>query len=222
MRNKYNNVNRRPFDRNYWGGQYNRINNNPHWRWHASWGGYSANWCWRPCSWATAGTWFAWNLATPRVYNYGTNVVYRDNYIYVDGEQYATSEAYYDQAAVIAESIPADVEAEEVEWMPMGVYAIAAEDATDSGMMIQLAVSKEGIMAGTLFNDTTDSSRPVEGMVDRDSQRVAIKFSDGKNEDFVMETGLANLTEEESNCMVHFGADRTETWMMVRMPEPDE
>jgi hypothetical protein len=101
------------------------------------------------------------------------------------------------------------------------VFAIAEEGANDTGMMLQLAVSKEGIIAGTFYNDITGKSLPVEGMVDRETQRAAWKLADGTNPDLVMETGIYNLTEDEATALVHFGPDKTQTWLMVRLPEPE-
>ena len=106
--------------------------------------------------------------------------------------------------------------------MPLGVFAIAEAEADDTGMLLQLAVSKEGIVAGTFHNETGDFSRPVEGMVDQKSQRAAWRFADGKNEQLVMETGIVNLTKDEATALVHFGQDRTETWTLVRLPAPEE
>ena len=161
-------------------------------------------------------------MAKPFNYDYGNTVVYRDNYVYINDQQYATPEVYYQQAETIAESIPQDVEPEQVEWMPLGVFALAEEGANDSGMMLQLAVSKEGILAGTFYNDITGSDRPVEGMVDQKSQRAAWRFADGKNTDILMETGIYNLTEEEATALVHFGPDESQTWLMVRLDQPEE
>ena len=36
-----------------------------------------------------------------------------------------------------------------------------------------------------------------------------------------METVLSNLTEDEATALVHFGADKTHTWLMVRLPAPE-
>lgn len=170
------------------------------------------------------GTFFAWSWVTPTpiVYDYGTSVVYRDNYVYVQDQQVATADEYYEQASTIAESVPEKADPETIEWMPLGVFAISAEEATDTGLLIQLAVSKEGIIAGTFYNETTNTSRPIEGTVDRETQRAAWKFSDDKNEDVVMETVIHNLTENESTALVHFGADKQESWTMVRIEEPTE
>ncbi|WP_158264971.1 hypothetical protein [Blastopirellula marina] len=224
VRNKWSNYDNRhwggdrPFGNNWWNnGPYH---NNPAWRWQAGWGRYPGNWCWRPAAWAAFGTWFAWSWSQPVVYDYGTNVVYRDNYVYVNDQQYASADQYYQQADTIAQSVPQDADPAKVDWMPLGVFAVCQQDGADTGMLIQLAVSKEGILAGTFYNDATDAGRPLQGMVDKTTQRAAWKFADGKNEDIVMETAVYNLTQDDATALVHFGQERTETWIMVRLPEP--
>ncbi len=47
IRNKWTNVENRPFDRNWWSGR-DAIRNNPAWRWQSHWDRYPNNWCWRP------------------------------------------------------------------------------------------------------------------------------------------------------------------------------
>jgi hypothetical protein len=103
--------------------------------------------------------------------------------------------------------------------MPLGVFALARDDGADTGMMLQLAVTKSGVIAGMLYNDATEEDRPVEGTVDQKSQRAVWRFADGKNESLVMETGIYNLTEDEATALVHFGPDDSETWLMVRLEE---
>ena len=118
--------------------------------------------------------------------------------------------------------MPADLQEDSIEWLPLGVFAITEENGKDSGMLMQLAVSKEGIIAGTYYNDTSSNSRPVEGMVDKETQRAAWKFSDDKQQNVVFETGINNLTQDESTCLVHFGPDKTQTWTMIRLPAPEQ
>ena len=222
IRNRWSYADRRPFNPNWWANHPTTLPANVHgWRWHQHWGRYPYGWCWRPATWATFGTWFAWTWATPMPYNYGTNVVYRDNYVYVNEQQVATSEVFYQQAATIAAQTPEEVNAEQTEWLPLGVFAIAGDDGVDTGMLVQLAVSKDGIIAGTFYNDATDEGKPIEGSVDRETQRAAWKFVDGSNNEIVMETGIYNLTQEEATALVHFGPERSETWLMVRLPEPE-
>lgn len=219
IQNKYQNVDNRPFDNNYWG----RYGNNDAWRWSAGWNNYGAYWAWTPTTWAAVGTFLPYAWATPVTYNYGTNVVYRDNYVYVNDQQAAPAADYYQQANTIASSIPQSAEPSNEDWMPLGVFAIAEDDLHhDTGNMLQLAVSKDGIIAGTFYNETTQVNRPVQGTVDKQSQRAAWKFSDGKNQDVVMETAINNLTMDQSTALVHMNADTTQTWNLVRMAAPQQ
>lgn len=222
IRNNWNHVGNRPFNNNWFNTRHHGFNN-PHWHWHAGWGRYPNHWCWRHSTWGTCSRWFLWGAVwtTPYRYSYGSDVVYVDNSVYVNDEQVATSEEYYQQADAIAENVP-EVDGEKVEWMPLGVFAITVEGGTDSGMVIQLAVSKEGIIAGTFYNNITDSDRPLEGTVDQKTQRAAWKFADGKNPEIVMETVVYNLTEDEATALVHYGSDKTQTWLLVRLDEQSD
>jgi hypothetical protein len=108
----------------------------------------------------------------------------------------------------------------------MGVFALTSEGVNTSSMYLQLAVSKDGMIAGTFYNETTGAVHPVEGMVDQKSQRAVWKAADGTNPNLVMETGVYNLTQDQTDVLVHFGPDQTQTWVMVRLeeserPEPD-
>jgi hypothetical protein len=223
IRNRYSDVNRRPFGNDYWDrrGPYHT---GSAWRFQSQWRSYPSNWYWRTASVAACGSWFAgWNWNKPYYYNYGSNVVYRDNSVYINDQQYASTEQFYEQAETIASNVPQEaVETKEEDWMPLGVFALAREDGEDSGMMLQLAVTKEGVIAGMLYNDTSDEDRPVEGSVDQKTQRAVWRFADGKNENLVMETGIYNLTEEEATALVHFGPDETEDWLMVRLEESSD
>jgi len=219
IQNKYQNDINRPFDNNYW----DRYGNNAAWRWNTGWGAYGAAWAWTPATWAAMGTFLPYAWADPVVYSYGTNVVYRDNYVYVNDQQTATSADYYQQADTIATSVPASADPNKEQWMPLGVFAITEDELHhDTGNMLQLAVSKDGIIAGTFYNETTQTSRPLQGMVDKDTQRAAWKFADDKNQDIVMETAISNLTKDESTALVHMNADTTQTWNLVRMQAPKQ
>jgi len=112
-------------------------------------------------------------------------------------------------------------EAAEVEWMPLGTFAVATDKAdVDPSRVVQLAVSKEGILSGTLYNTETDQAQSVQGQVDKDTQRVAMRI--GESDDIIVESGLYNLTQEDAPVLVHFGADRVEDWLLVRLENPEE
>lgn len=178
--------------------------------------------------WATAGAitgWLARSWAQPVYYSYGTggNVVYQNNVVYVDGQQVGSAEQYYQDSMQLAESVPelSEEQAESIEWLPLGVFALTDEGVNTSSMYLQLAVSKEGLISGTYYNESTGAVHPVEGMVDNDTQRAVWRAADGTNPDLVMETGVYNLTEDQAEVLVHFGPDDTQTWLMVRLDESE-
>lgn len=193
--------------------------NDQRWRYHRHWGRYPARYWWRPVAWAGVAGWISW-LSTPAYYNYGSDIYYQDNSVYYGDEQVATAEQYYDQADTIAESAPQEV-TENTDWLPLGVFAVTQDDSGASDMMLQLAVSKEGVIAGTLYNETTNATTPVDGMVDKKSQRAAWKRTDDVDSNVVMETGVYNLTKQEVPVLVHFGPDETRQWLLVRLEDSE-
>jgi hypothetical protein len=85
---------------------------------------------------------------------------------------------------------------------------------------MQLAVDKQGVVSGTMYNKTSDETLSVQGAVDKDTQRVAFRIGD--NQDIVAETGLYNLTQQEVPLLVHYGADRVENYLLVRLDAPPD
>ena len=60
----------------------------------------------------------------------------------------------------------------------------------DPTLFLQLAISKEGIINGTLNNTATNQTQTIEGMADKASQRAAWTVA-GKTRP-IMETGIVN------------------------------
>ena len=174
--------------------------------------------------------WFNWSApatvwAQPIYYDYGQggNVVYENNIVYVNGEQVATADEFAQSAAALATIPPPENEAKaaETEWMPLGTFAVASdEEDVDPTRVVQLALSKEGIISGTLYNSQTDQADTIQGQVDRETQRVAFRI--GESEDIVVETGLYNLTQNETPVLVHLGAEKVETYLLVRLEAPED
>ena len=131
----------------------------------------------------------------------------------------ATAEEYAQQAQAMASSIP-EVDEEKVEWLPLGVFALTDVngDAEDSTLFLQLAISKERIIAGTFRNTATGSFFEVEGTIDEKTQRAA--WGPVGEEWPIMETGIFNLTENEAGALLHFADGQTQQWTMVRLDEP--
>jgi hypothetical protein len=93
-------------------------------------------------------------------------------------------------------------------------------DQTSSDVTIQLAVNKQGIIRGNSTDNKTDKTQVIQGALDKKTQRVAFTVGDNKTE--VVEVGLYNLTKDEAPALIHFGTDRTEQWLLVRLKKPNE
>ena len=184
--------------------------------------GYSPNFnYWGAAAWPAVIGWVGYGWNTPVNYNYGENVYYQDNSVYYGDQPVATTEEYAQQAEAIATSIPETKPAEE-DWMPLGVFAITPDGeptGSEPTFYLQLAVSKQGILSGTLQNTATDSVQSIEGMVDKQTQRAAWT-AEGKTRP-LMETGIINLTQDTAPALVHFADGTTQQWLLVRLDQPD-
>ncbi len=181
--------------------------------------GWAAGRCWYPCTWPAMYGWFAFPDTYPIYYDYGNTVVYQDNSVYVDGVDQGTAQQYYDQAQTLATDGAQANAPSDGDWMPLGVFLLTKPDEKDSHDVFQLAINKQGIIRGN-FQDSKDNvTEPVEGSANLKTQRVAFTVGDKKTT--VIETGLYNLTKDEAPVLIHFGADRTEQWLLVRLKNPD-
>jgi hypothetical protein len=186
--------------------------------------------CWVPARWAVANYWVApvWRslaawcaiTAAPVVYDYGSGLVIDNNYVYDNGDQVATAEEYYDQAAQFADQGREAKPPEEAEWQPLGVFGMIQGDEQVAQNIFQLAVDKEGTVRGNYYDAVSDSTLPVYGSVDKKSQRVAWSIGDKKT--VVFEAGLSNLADEQTTILVHYGKERTQQMVLVRLEEPKE
>lgn len=153
-------------------------------------------------------------------YNYGNNVYYLDGQVWYGNTPVATATDYAFQAEQIATSIPDTLQPED-SWMSLGVFALMPDgDGADAAptMFLQLAVSKEGVIAGTLKNTVSGTTKNVEGMVDRETQRAA--WTEVGQTRPIMETGISNLTEDTTPVLVHYADSTTQQWLLVRMEAP--
>jgi hypothetical protein len=183
---------------------------------------YAYNQWWKHATWASLGGWVAGSSwSSPEYYDYGESVYYQDEQVYVNGKPTASAQDYYQQAGDLAAAAPTS-QTPDTEWLPLGIFAISRDQATDSNTLLQIAVDKNGVIAGTYYNTSNDTSRPVKGSVDKKTQRAAWTFDDGKNTDIIMETGVFNLTQDQTEALVHFGPQKTQQWLMVRLDQPKD
>ena len=188
-------------------------------------GRHDAHFWWRWASASAVSGWIAHRGDRPVYSSYGSggNVYYENEDVYIDGERYATAGEYYEQAATIATDLPeiTEEQVEEIEWLPLGVFAIFDKMSGEYNRVLQLAVTREGVITGMYHNQATGSERPVEGTIDSETQRAAWTFADGVDAHIVMETSIYNLTEDETQILVHFGEDTTQAWWLARLEDED-
>jgi hypothetical protein len=213
MHNRANNVRN-----NFW--NHNYFNRN-WWRDHpGAWfaAGWAAGTAWAWTTWPALGAWYGWGAAEPIYYDYGTNITYDDNEVYYGDQPVATSAEYYDQASNIAAN--AQKASDSDQWTPLGVFGLVQGEQASASAVFQLATDKSGNLGGNFCDMLTGSTLQVHGSVDKQTQRAA--WTVGDNKSTVYDTGIVNLTKDEAPLLVHFGKDRTEQWLLVRLKQPDQ
>jgi hypothetical protein len=182
----------------------------------AGWGAWAA---WDASSWATVADWCA-IPSQPAYYDYGNNIVYQDGDVYYDGQDICTGQYYAQTATTLADQGQQANPPATDQWQALGVFALVQGSATSSNNLFQLAVNKQGTIRGNYYDGVMDTTTPVYGSVDKKNQRAA--WTIGKSNDRVFDTGIYNLTKSQAPVLVHFGANKTEQWLLVRMDQPKD
>jgi len=136
-----------PFAGDWWHGRHRGDN------W-SFWGDRYRDRPWYWWSWATGarlGSWFVFDWARPYYWDYGPGeyIYCDDGAVYVNGRWYEPEPVYYEQTARLVDEGPeltAD-SAEKLDWMPLGVFAVTPDGRDEPIATVQLAVTKDGIIA---------------------------------------------------------------------------
>ena len=156
--------------------------------------------------------------AQPAAYDYGSNVVAQSDAMYVNGDATGTPQEYADQAAQLAATGQSATPADDTKWLPLGVFAICSGDETSSDDIFQLAVDKQGAIRGNYHNLKSDDMEPINGSVDKKSQRAA--WTIGSDQSPVYEAGIANLTKDATPILVHNADGQSTQMTLIRLQEP--
>ncbi len=185
---------------------------------------------WRPIRWRVPNFWVApaWPAvavfcgitAAPILYDYGSTVVIENNYVYSNGAPVASAEQYASQAEQFVDRGRQAKPADDEEWQPLGVFGMIQGEEKTAQQIFQLATNKAGIVRGNYYDAIADNTLPVYGSVDAKTQRVA--WSIGEKKSIVFEAGLQNLTQEQTTVLVHYGKERSQQMVLVRLEEAKE
>jgi hypothetical protein len=85
-------------------------------------------------------------------------------------------------------------------------------------MFFQISVNRAGVISGGYQSILTDEALPIAGRVDKTSQRVAWRIGDKTGT--IFESSLANLTQDVSPVLVHFGEERAQTGCLFACQSP--
>lgn len=114
------------------------------------------------------------------------------------------------------EDVDQDVEeSNEPQSLRIGPIAMQRPADTKPVMFIDMTIHRDGDIEGTYLHAPTNRLRPISGKFDDHTQIVTWTIGDNKN--FRCETPIDNLTKDEADMWVRYGAERTEKWKLVRL-----
>jgi hypothetical protein len=108
-----------------------------------------------------------------------------------------------------------------LEWLPLGVFAVTREGSAQPEVLVQLAVTQSGVLAGNATDQRSGAIYSVEGTVDKQSQRAVWSFTDERGQRTVMETSIFNLTQPEATGLVHNSPNDIDVIELVRLEAPE-
>jgi len=164
-----------------------------------------ANW------WAVAGVVGLSNWIGYGVYPAGTSAATTTSDEEASSGTTAEEEASGEVAAAAA-APPSDLE-----WLPLGVYAMSPQGATQAHVYQQLAVSKQGELKGNYYDAISNAVQPVSGSIDRATRKAT--WTVGTAGGATFETTLDALVKTPSSVTMKSGGSAQE-WELVQMEQP--
>lgn len=138
--------------------------------WYAA--GWAAGSAWTAASWASLGTWFAYGDTTPVDYDYGSNVTYDNDTVYVNNQPAGTADQVVSASRHAGDRWRLGPTGGRCPWMPLGVFALSQKGYDSSNVAIQLAVDKQGIIRGNYTNTLPINRRPCKVRLTRKPKRL--------------------------------------------------
>jgi hypothetical protein len=129
-------------------------------------------------------------------------------------ESSAVVTATADDAAALAQS-GVDRGDAEGEWMALGTYAFGPAGRTESTRIVELLISREGVLRGDHVDLITDDVQTVRGAVDKETLRAA--WSIGPSGAVVFSAPLGELTRDEATVTAHYPDGTSAPWTALRM-----
>ena len=174
---------------------------------------------WRPITYGALAGYCGYD-SEPVYWDYGEDVVYSGDTVSISGTEVPAAEFAQQASDLAATGKEAKVDAKSDELKPLGVFAMVGEGEAKSTNIFQLAITKDGVIRGEYYNALTDTTEPLFGSVNKETQRAAWTVADRKSP--VYEVGVANLTKDETTMLVHYSKENTQQFTFVRIQKPDD
>jgi hypothetical protein len=103
-------------------------------------------------------------------------------------------------------------------WIPLGIYALGTDtiEPSDTNLFLQLAMNKDGQLAGAYYNATTNKAESLTGSVDKSTQMASFYIAD-RPDSPIVSTGIYNLTQPQTAVNVIMPDTSQRTWSMVKI-----
>ena len=128
-----------------------------------------------------------------------------------DDDQASTSDL---AAATQLAASGANAASGSADFLPLGVFALAPQNQKEAAALLQIAVSKDGMIRGSYYDLLTDQGHTIQGAIDKKTQRVA--FTIGNQGKTVFETQLVDLTDARGEISLHFANGEATDWTLSR------
>ncbi len=212
-----------PFSNDWWRHHDHHDGHHRDWDHFAKWQRpyYWWDWCSAPrlTNWCS----FGWPSCYYWDYGPGEYLYCHDGVVYVNGVWFEPAPLFYERTLVLVQNVPVmtPVQAAQVEWLPLGVFAVARDGVADNNVLVQLAVTRDGIIGGTIFNRLTGATYDIQGTVDKQTQRAVWTYVDDTGARIIMETSIFNLTQPQATGLIHYGPDNIQVIELVRLESPN-
>lgn len=167
-------------------------------------------------AWAVAGfgTAAAWLGITGAAATDDTATVYTSD----DGDDSDDDNADDDSASQLAEQGAGETPDAD-QFLSLGVFSLSPQNHQDATALVNLAVSKSGVVRGSYYDLLSEQEQAVQGAVDKKTQRVA--FTIGNKGTIVFETLLTNLTSDSGSITLRYNDGKTSQWTLERQNQPE-
>jgi hypothetical protein len=103
------------------------------------------------------------------------------------------------------------------DFLSLGVFKLSPQGQPNAWSMINLAVSKSGIVRGTYYDILSDQEQPIQGAIDKATQRVA--FTIGTQGTIVFQTLLPDLTRDNGTITLQYNDGTKSQWTLSRQQD---